>query len=330
MQFNCPSCGRPLAAPEGVFGQEGSCKYCGATVVSPHAEGASATLKSPGGSSFVPQPPPDAPGAGTPPPGASYSVPNPQYPPQGAYAPYSGKPQGSGIATASLVLGVLGLITCGLTGLAGLICGIIGLNQTGRGSGREGGRNIAIAGTVVSGAFMFLSIPILAAILFPVFAKARERAKETTCLNNVRQLGVAMQLYYQDYDGRLPPAASWNTLLIHHLPSSAQNSVFTCPSSTDGAVPYKMNRLASGISVYSLKSAANTVTIFDAAPGGSAFGGPREVEARHFVRAGGDTDTSSFSERQPAATYGFADGGVRLTMPSEVTAPNWIARTKSQ
>lgn len=47
-------------------------------------------------------------------------------------------------------------------------------------------------------------IATLAAILFPVFAKARERAKSTQCVSNLRQIGVAVQQYLDDWDGRYP------------------------------------------------------------------------------------------------------------------------------
>jgi prepilin-type N-terminal cleavage/methylation domain-containing protein/prepilin-type processing-associated H-X9-DG protein len=47
-------------------------------------------------------------------------------------------------------------------------------------------------------------IAILAAILFPVFAKARAKARQTACLSNIRQLGTAFMSYAQDYDERLP------------------------------------------------------------------------------------------------------------------------------
>jgi prepilin-type N-terminal cleavage/methylation domain-containing protein len=47
-------------------------------------------------------------------------------------------------------------------------------------------------------------IAILAAILFPVFAKARDRAKVTTCLNNQKQLALAIHTYADDYDGLMP------------------------------------------------------------------------------------------------------------------------------
>jgi prepilin-type N-terminal cleavage/methylation domain-containing protein/prepilin-type processing-associated H-X9-DG protein len=47
-------------------------------------------------------------------------------------------------------------------------------------------------------------IAILAAILFPVFAQAREKARQTACLNNQKQVGTAMLMYTQDYDEMLP------------------------------------------------------------------------------------------------------------------------------
>jgi len=45
-------------------------------------------------------------------------------------------------------------------------------------------------------------IAILAAILFPVFVQAREKARQTTCLAHLRQLGLAFAMYRSDYDGR--------------------------------------------------------------------------------------------------------------------------------
>ncbi len=47
-------------------------------------------------------------------------------------------------------------------------------------------------------------IAILAAILFPVFARARAKAQQAKCLSNLKQLGMALHMYAQDYDGVLP------------------------------------------------------------------------------------------------------------------------------
>jgi prepilin-type N-terminal cleavage/methylation domain-containing protein len=60
-------------------------------------------------------------------------------------------------------------------------------------------------------------ISVLAAFLFPVLAKARERARATSCLNNLNQLGLAVQQYTQDWDETLPWAIN--------------NADFTKPSS---------------------------------------------------------------------------------------------------
>lgn len=87
-------------------------------------------------------------------------------------------------------------------------------------------------------------IAILAAILFPVFAKAREKARQTSCLNNVKQIGTAFRMYVQDYDESWPlnaytlPAAGAGTtsngtteLWFHTLLPYVKNTqVFQCPS----------------------------------------------------------------------------------------------------
>ena len=52
-------------------------------------------------------------------------------------------------------------------------------------------------------------IAILAAILFPVFAQAREKARQTSCLSNMKQLGLAFNLYLDDYDECLPGGAPY-------------------------------------------------------------------------------------------------------------------------
>jgi prepilin-type N-terminal cleavage/methylation domain-containing protein len=90
-------------------------------------------------------------------------------------------------------------------------------------------------------------IAILAAILFPVFAQARESARQTTCLSNGKQIGLAMQMYAQDYDERLPiigsavepgtlldgakrngqPFNGWSLVMLPYIKSRA---LFRCPS----------------------------------------------------------------------------------------------------
>ncbi|MBC7528046.1 MAG: DUF1559 domain-containing protein [Chthonomonadaceae bacterium] len=54
-------------------------------------------------------------------------------------------------------------------------------------------------------------IAILAAILFPVFAQARSKARQTSCLSNQKQIGVGIMMYSQDYDETLPGNTPLNT-----------------------------------------------------------------------------------------------------------------------
>jgi len=83
-------------------------------------------------------------------------------------------------------------------------------------------------------------IAILAAILFPVFARAREKARQTSCLSNLKQLGLALHMYAQDYDEIFPRAAGYSAPVdiinnagewfISCAPYIKNNQVFNCPS----------------------------------------------------------------------------------------------------
>jgi prepilin-type N-terminal cleavage/methylation domain-containing protein len=84
-------------------------------------------------------------------------------------------------------------------------------------------------------------IAILAAMLFPVFAHAREKARQTSCISNLKQLGAGMIMYSEDNDGLFPPAVarpsrgvinffemSWMALMQPYMKNLG---VFICPSS---------------------------------------------------------------------------------------------------
>jgi len=76
-------------------------------------------------------------------------------------------------------------------------------------------------------------IAILAAILFPVFAKAREKARQASCQSNEKQLGVAIMQYAQDYDETYPlysmssPTRYWPDLVYPYMKSA---QILQCPS----------------------------------------------------------------------------------------------------
>ena len=77
-------------------------------------------------------------------------------------------------------------------------------------------------------------IAILAAILFPVFARAREKARQTACLNNCKQMGLGVLMYAQDYDEMYVPSFTWG-------PSVWRGSSLTCTYWFINLQPYVMN-----------------------------------------------------------------------------------------
>jgi prepilin-type N-terminal cleavage/methylation domain-containing protein len=82
-------------------------------------------------------------------------------------------------------------------------------------------------------------IAILAAILFPVFAQAREAARKSACLSNMKQIGLASNMYATDYDELIVPSnmgnvgatVSWPSLLHPYVKNEG---IFVCPSGEPG------------------------------------------------------------------------------------------------
>src|SRR5690349_9006268 len=78
-------------------------------------------------------------------------------------------------------------------------------------SGKSGRR----AFTLIELLVVIAIIALIAAILFPVFARVREKARSAACQSNLKQIGLGILQYSQDYDERLPigmnvkPAADW-------------------------------------------------------------------------------------------------------------------------
>ncbi len=124
---------------------------------------------------------------------------------------------------------------------------------------RSASRRPASAFTLIELLVVIAIIAILAAILFPVFARARESARKTSCLSNMRQLGLAFQTYTQDYDEAMPnctdgtPGAglygAWNFYSVFPANSNPGSydvkqgglypyvknaQVYICPSDSEG------------------------------------------------------------------------------------------------
>lgn len=128
-------------------------------------------------------------------------------------------------------------------------------------------------------------IAILAAILFPVFAQARETARKTSCLSNVKQWALAMHMYIQDWDERFPGSYvrnpngysqgvdAWPTLLY---PYTKADALQDCPTTTDTrgllgrgdwqffrSYGYNVYYLQTGTSLAHLGTPTETVLICD-------------------------------------------------------------------
>jgi prepilin-type N-terminal cleavage/methylation domain-containing protein/prepilin-type processing-associated H-X9-DG protein len=129
-------------------------------------------------------------------------------------------------------------------------------------------------------------IAILAAILFPVFAQARDKARQTSCLSNIKQIGLGLMMYVQDYDERYPGAlqaiqtingGSTSDMRIpldlQIMPYIKNDRIWTCPSDAGPRVPatdtriqwWDLNYRAKGIPrSYGYMAEINTVQYSDA------------------------------------------------------------------
>jgi len=94
-------------------------------------------------------------------------------------------------------------------------------------------------------------IAILAAILFPVFARARENARRSSCQSNLKQIGLGLLQYTQDYDEKLPfadydtnGAQPWQLTLQPYLKST---QIFKCPSNASTANNIVANSNPTGV-----------------------------------------------------------------------------------
>ena len=192
-------------------------------------------------------------------------------------------------------------------------------------------RNRFQAFTLIELLVVIAIIAILAAILFPVFARARENARRSSCTSNLKQIGLGMIQYTQDYDEHFPlsvvaltgsqdnpPAdvpVGWADAIQPYLKST---QIYQCPSeptpptnnpASPGYTDYFMNKNA-GDGVQALPSLNNpTLTILTGDSGSPGGGVNLHNNARaraNGCNGGGDyaIGASSFSRIEPACTAG--------------------------
>lgn len=193
-------------------------------------------------------------------------------------------------------------------------------------------------------------IAILAAILFPVFAKAREAARKSSCQSNLKQLGTAAMMYTQDYDEKWSGICCYNNSITSGqmfnwpyaiVPYIKNRGVFKCPSDKwdDAAVSYNGNNALEQIKLAAINAPANVVYLMDgytqrggnAAPGNASTGNGLNCDYTIWDSTGRATDKNQGLPRHSeTANVVYCDGHVKTSKPlKEWNAGNNAAATAS-
>jgi len=113
-------------------------------------------------------------------------------------------------------------------------------------------RNFRKGFTLIELLVVIAVIAILAGLLLPAIAKAKQRAKAAACMSNLKQIGVAAHMYAQDFEGVLQldavipdPNVTWGTILSTNI-NMGTGDVFVCPS-------YKPFRFENWQSIYGIR-----------------------------------------------------------------------------
>ncbi len=152
---------------------------------------------------------------------------------------------------------------------------------------------------------MVVPFLIFAAVLFPVFAKAREKARQTSCMSNEKLIGTALMMYTQDNDGVLPEGTHWMDRSAPYLASAGgtESHVFQCPSAKGTPYGYAYNSAVSRKSVNKMGDPGTTVTVYD-----STAGTKNATDAVMSVPSPG--------RHSGGNNFAFADGHVRYKKTS--------------
>ncbi len=168
-------------------------------------------------------------------------------------------------------------------------------------------------------------IAILAAMLFPVFARARAKARQANCLSNQKQIALAYVMYAADHDELLPMwgwaysadpdpeddeddgVYTWDTAIRPYIKN---RQIFICPSNMDnrGARSYAMPRYVSGQMLDAMPNPAATVVSFD--KGTQLVGAWGDAAAENFFQTHGCTgyDLDKTLWHNNGKNFAFCDG----------------------
>jgi prepilin-type N-terminal cleavage/methylation domain-containing protein/prepilin-type processing-associated H-X9-DG protein len=150
-------------------------------------------------------------------------------------------------------------------------------------------------------------IAILAAILFPVFAKAREKARQTACLNNQKQIVTAAMIYAQDHEELLPAADSfWGSLGL-------DKGVLICPTyGTKYPIAYGFNAALGGKALGEIPEVSSTGLVCDSTNSQNLLNSPADIATRHsnnviVAYADGHVEVTNFAEAACSIFVGTND-----------------------
>lgn len=152
-------------------------------------------------------------------------------------------------------------------------------------------------------------IAILAAILFPVFSKAREKARQTQCLSNQKQIALATMIWTQENDEKLPPSAEyWGAIGV-------SGKVLKCPNVKQLANGYGFNSLIGGITLGEIPDSSTAVLTMDSSNASNLVSSTVDADQRHngkFIASFVDThvemlNRSSLSDYLYPATVSQMD-----------------------
>lgn len=136
----------------------------------------------------------------------------------------------TGLAVTSLVLGILGTVCLGpITGLPAVITGHVAYRRSQRQPAIHGGGGLALAGLILGYVSFVVGIAmaaILASMTLPALAKAKGKAVEIKCLNQMKQIGLGLRIYAVDHDDRFP------TNFVAMSAELGSPLILTCPGDT--------------------------------------------------------------------------------------------------
>ena len=215
------------------------------------------------------------------------------------------------MAIASLVLGISSLLFC-VPAIPGLIFGILSLKKIGRSKGQLGGEALAIAGIAVSAGALLLGTLYLA-ILYPVFSNAREKARQTACLSNMKQLSLGLIMYAQDWDEKAPPADTWSDAIDPYVKS---RKIYVCPDALDLKCGYAFNDKLTSDAFATMTNPAETLLFFESNLGWNGHGTAEALPAKPRHK-GGDN-------------FAYCDGHCKWVRRGRAPALQWLPQLETK